>query len=357
MEDASLLQGSLLAAGLASSRADGASSRADGSVRALRGWPCLQAPPLDGPDLQGCHRRSVEPSPKCRYYWSAAIRGVPGMLEVLFYTVKLFAPSGALFRAAHACSPLPGSSVRGSPLRAARFRANLTQAAVAPAFLKPMVSEPMVPAPSTPRAFYASCIRRKSRRRVNYWAPGPALASRRLSDPAKPLRPRPVPGVGSTLPCPPIQPDNIRYCTLLKLVDYPLPRSLAYHTYNLHTAQRAPGGSGSGGLGPGAALGPGSWRKGAPAITGANRALLGYRDTTCRNVITGVVLQGCCFRDAASGIQAGRETRHESRPRPAERWLVAPRAGRLNISCRRVRCLSMSCLSISCVSVRELSTA
>jgi hypothetical protein len=55
-------------------------------------------------------------------------------------------------------------------------------------------------------------------------------------------------------------------------------------------------------LGPGAALGPGSWRKGASAITGANRALLGYN------------LQGFYHRDGASGIQAGRETRHESRP-------------------------------------------
>jgi hypothetical protein len=98
-------------------------------------------------------------SPKCRHYWSAAIRGVPLMLEVFSTGIKLFAPSGAL-----ACSRLPGGSVRGSPLRgsplrgsplrgsplrAARFRANLTQAAVAPAFLKPMVSALLRPEPST----------------------------------------------------------------------------------------------------------------------------------------------------------------------------------------------------------------
>jgi hypothetical protein len=92
------------------------------------------------------------------------------MLEVFSGYVKLFAPSGA-----HACSRLPGSSVRGSPLRAARFRANLTQAALAPVFPKPMASEPMALSrwslhrravsvlhaePSTRRAFYARCIRR-----------------------------------------------------------------------------------------------------------------------------------------------------------------------------------------------------
>jgi hypothetical protein len=60
------------------------------------------------------------------------------MLEVISGYVKLFPPSGALFRAALACSPLPGGSVRGSPLRAARFRANLTQAALAPVFPKPV---------------------------------------------------------------------------------------------------------------------------------------------------------------------------------------------------------------------------
>jgi hypothetical protein len=190
----------LLAAGLASSRADGASSRADGSVRALRGWPCLQAPPLDGPDLQGYHR-SVEPSPKRRHYWSAAIRGVPGMLEVFSTGIKLFAPSGAL-----ACSSVRGSPLRGSPLRAARFRANLTQAALAPAFPKPMVSEPMVSEPMvsapvgrkrpTRRAFYAQSLLRvlypaRGLEAGPTYASRRALVSRRLSAPARPLRPRP----------------------------------------------------------------------------------------------------------------------------------------------------------------------
>jgi hypothetical protein len=160
----------------------------------------------------------------------------------------------------------------------------------------------MVPAPAgrkrpARRAFYAQSLLRalypaRSLEAGRTYASRRALVSRRLSAPARPLRSRPVPGAGSTLPCPPIQSAYIRYCTLLKLMCCPLPPRLASRTYNLHTSQRAPGGSGSGGLGPGAALGPGSWRKGASAITGANRALLGYRDTTCRDVITGMVLQG-----------------------------------------------------------------
>jgi hypothetical protein len=157
------------------------------------------------------------------------------MLEVFSGYVKLFAPSGA-----HACSRLPGSSVRGSPLRgsplrAARFRANLTQAAVAPAFPKPMASEPLASEPMVPapvgrkrparRAFYAQSLLRalypaRGLEAGPTYASRRALVSRRLSAPARPLRPRcdqaPVPGAGSTLPRPPIQSAYIRYCTSLK---------------------------------------------------------------------------------------------------------------------------------------------
>jgi hypothetical protein len=87
---------------------------------------------------------------------------------------------------------------------------------------------------------------------------------------------------------------------------------------------------------------------------------------------TGMLLQGFYYRDGATGMVLQRYRRDakpamdlgESRPRvcaarhgPAERWLVAPRASRLNISCRTVRRVSVGFVSISCVSVRELSTA
>jgi hypothetical protein len=73
-------------------------------------------------------------------------------------------------------------------------------------------------------------------------------------------------------------------------------------------------------VGPSAALGPGSWRKGAPAITGANRALLGYRDADCRNVITGMLLQGY-RRDAKPAMDLGHESAPLGTGRPNGGWL------------------------------------
>jgi hypothetical protein len=76
------------------------------------------------------------------------------MLEVLFYTEKLFAPSGAL-----ACSPLPGSSAPGKS-DSGSCRPGVSQADGLRAD-GPCTGVSVLRAePSTRRAFYAPCIRR-----------------------------------------------------------------------------------------------------------------------------------------------------------------------------------------------------
>jgi hypothetical protein len=158
------------------------------------------------------------------------------MLEVLFYTEKLFPPSGARACSSLPGSPLPGGSVRGSSAPGSPLRANLTQAALAPAFPEPVALSRW----SLHRWAVSVLHAEPSTRPVSGAgpggrAPGPpnyasrrALVSRRLSGPARPLRPRPRPRAGSTLPCQTIQPDNICYCTLLKLACCPLPPCLPH---------------------------------------------------------------------------------------------------------------------------------